>query len=214
MRSVRQLYYKVISITNKKQPMILPIVAYGDPVLRKVGKNITKDYPKLEELIDNMRETMKNAQGVGLAAPQIGKDIRLFLIDASPFAESDELEEDEKEFLQGFNRIFINARIIEEEGEEWVFNEGCLSIPNINEDVFRNETIHIEYLDEHFEKKTETLSGLAARIFQHEYDHIEGILFTDKLSSLKKRLLKKKLENISKGNVEVAYRMKFPKLKK
>ena len=214
MRSVRQLYYKVISITNKKQPMILPIVAYGDPVLRKVGKNITKDYPKLEELIDNMRETMKNAEGVGLAAPQIGKDIRLFLIDASPFAESDELEEDEKEFLQGFNRIFINAQIIEEEGEEWVFNEGCLSIPNINEDVFRNETIHIEYLNEHFEKKTETLSGLAARIFQHEYDHIEGILFTDKLSSLKKRLLKKKLENISKGNVEVAYRMKFPKLKK
>ncbi len=194
--------------------MILPIVAYGDPVLRKVGKNITKDYPKLEELIDNMRETMKNAQGVGLAAPQIGKDIRLFLIDASPFAESDELEEDEKEFLQGFNRIFINAQIIKEEGEEWVFNEGCLSIPNINEDVFRNETIHIEYLNEHFEKKTETLSGLAARIFQHEYDHIEGILFTDKLSSLKKRLLKKKLENISKGNVEVAYRMKFPKLKK
>ena len=194
--------------------MILPILAYGDPVLRKVGKDITKDYPKLDELIANMTETMKNAQGVGLAAPQIGKDIRLFLIDASPFADSDELEEEEKLFLQGFNRIFINAQIIEEEGEEWIFNEGCLSIPNINEDVSRNETIHIEYLDENFEKKTDTLSGLTARIFQHEYDHIEGVLFTDKLSSLKKRLLKKKLDNISKGIVDVAYRMKFPKLKK
>ena len=194
--------------------MILPILAYGDPVLRKVGKDITKDYPKLDELISNMKETMKNAQGVGLAAPQIGRDIRLFLIDASPFAESDELEEEEKLFLQGFNRIFINAQIIDEEGDEWVFNEGCLSIPNINEDVFRNETINIEYLNENFEKKTDTLSGLAARIFQHEYDHIEGILFTDKLSSLKKRLLKKKLENISKGKIDVSYRMKFPNLKK
>lgn len=194
--------------------MILPIVAYGDPVLRKVGKEITKDYPNLDELLINMKETMKNAQGVGLAAPQIGKDIRLFLIDASPFAESDELDDEEKSYLKGFNKIFINAQIIEEEGEEWAFNEGCLSIPNINEDVFRNETIKIEYLDENFEKKTETLFGLAARIFQHEYDHIEGILFTDKLSSLKKRLLKKKLENISKGNIDVAYRMKFPKLKK
>lgn len=194
--------------------MILPIVAYGDPVLRKVGKGITKDYPKLDELIINMRETMKNAQGVGLAAPQIGKDIRLFLIDASPFSENEELEEEERNFLKNFNKTFINAQIIEEEGEEWAFNEGCLSIPNINEDVFRNETIHIEYLDENFETKKETLSGLAARIFQHEYDHIEGILFTDKLSSLKKRLLKKKLENISKGKVEVDYRMKFPNQKK
>jgi len=194
--------------------MILPIIAYGDPVLRKVGKEITKDYPKLDELIANMTETMKNAQGVGLAAPQIGKDIRLFLIDASPFAESDELEEEEKMFLQGFNKVFINAKIIEEEGDEWVFNEGCLSIPNINEDVYRNDTIHIEYQDENFENKKDTLSGLAARIFQHEYDHIEGILFTDKLSTLKKRLLKKKLENISKGKVDIGYRMKFPKLKK
>jgi len=194
--------------------MILPIRAYGDPVLRKVGKDITKDYPQLDELISNMKETMKNAQGVGLAAPQIGKDIRLFLIDASPFAESDELEEEEKEFLKEFNRTFINAKIIEEEGDEWAFNEGCLSIPNINEDVYRNETIHIEYEDENFEKKKDTLSGLAARIFQHEYDHIEGVLFTDKLSSLKKRLLKKKLENISKGKVDIGYRMKFPNLKK
>ena len=194
--------------------MVLPIVAYGDPVLRKVGKEITQEYPDLEELIVNMQETMKNAQGVGLAAPQIGRDIRLFLIDASPFAESDELEEEEKEFLKTFKKTFINAQIIEEEGEEWAFSEGCLSIPNINEDVYRNETITIEYQDENFNQKKETLSGLAARIFQHEYDHIEGILFTDKLSSLKKRLLKKKLENISKGKVEVDYRMRFPNLKK
>lgn len=194
--------------------MILPIVAYGDPVLRKVGKDITQDYPKLEELIVNMRETMKNAQGVGLAAPQIGKDIRLFLIDASPFAENEELDQEERDFLKNFNKTFINAQIIEEEGEEWVFSEGCLSIPNINEDVYREETIHVEYVDENFEQKEETLSGLAARIFQHEYDHIEGILFTDKLSTLKKRLLKKRLDNISKGNIDVDYRMKFPKQKK
>lgn len=194
--------------------MILPIVAYGDPVLRKMGKQIPKDYPNLNELLANMRETMKNAQGVGLAAPQIGKDIRLFLIDASPFSENEELDEEERNFLKNFDKIFINAEIVEEEGDEWAFNEGCLSIPNINEDVYRNETIHIEYLDENFEKQKESLNGVAARIFQHEYDHIEGILFTDKLSTLKKRLLKKKLENISKGIVDVDYRMKFPKLKK
>lgn len=194
--------------------MILPIIAYGDPVLRKVGKDITKDYPKLDELILNMKETMKNAQGVGLAAPQIGKDIRLFLIDASPFAESDELEEEEKEFLKGFKRTFINAQIIEEEGEEWVFNEGCLSIPDVREDVIRKPNITIEYLDENFEKHTESLDGLAARVFQHEYDHIEGILFTDKLSSLKKRIIKKKLENISKGKIRADYRMRFPNQKK
>jgi len=194
--------------------MILPIIAYGDPVLRKVGKEIAKDYPNLEELIINMRETMKNAQGVGLAAPQIGKEIRLFLINASPFSENEELDEEERDFLKNFNKTFINPEIIEENGDEWAFTEGCLSIPNINEEVYRNESIHIEYVDENFEKKKESLNGLAARIFQHEYDHIEGILFTDKLSTLKKRLLKKKLENISKGIVDVDYRMKFPKQKK
>lgn len=193
--------------------MVLPIVAYGDPVLRKVGKDIEKDFPGLEELIENMKETMKNAQGVGLAAPQIGKDIRLFLIDASPFAENEELDEEERSFLKDFKRTYINARILEEEGDDWAFNEGCLSIPNINEDVYRPEIIHVEYLDEDFNKKTESLGGLAARIFQHEYDHIEGILFTDKLSSLKKRLLKKKLDNISKGKVDVSYRMRFPNAK-
>ncbi len=194
--------------------MILPIVAYGDPVLRKVGKEIEKDYPNLTELIANMKETMYNASGVGLAAPQIGKDIRLFVIDASPFAADEDLSDEDRKVLEGFNRVFINAKILEEEGEEWVFNEGCLSIPDVREDVWRKPTITIEYQDENFETKTEVLSGLAARVFQHEYDHIEGVLFTDKLSSLKKRLIKKKLENISKGKIRSDYRMRFPKLKR
>ncbi|MDH3322237.1 MAG: peptide deformylase [Flavobacteriaceae bacterium] len=194
--------------------MILPVIAYGDPVLRKVGKDIDKDYPNLSKLIENMKETMYNANGVGLAAPQIGKDIRLFLIDASPFSENEELDEEERAFLKDFNKVFINARIVEEEGEDWGFSEGCLSIPNINEEVMRQETIHVTYVDENFLPQKATLSGLAARVFQHEYDHIEGVLFTDKLSTLKKRLLKKKLENISKGKVDVDYRMRFPKLKR
>ncbi len=194
--------------------MILPIVAYGDPVLRKVGKEIDQDYPNLSELIENMKETMHNAKGVGLAAPQIGKAIRLFIIDASPFEDNEELEDEERKFLKDFKGVFINPEILEESGDEWAFGEGCLSIPNINEDVFREETVEIEYLDESFQTQKRTLKGLAARIFQHEYDHIEGVLFTDKLSTLKKRLLKKKLDNISKGKVEVDYRMKFPMIKK
>jgi len=194
--------------------MILPIVAYGDPVLRKVGKDIDADYPELEKLISNMWETMNNAQGVGLAAPQIGRAIRLFLIDASPFGEDEDLSEAERSVLKDFKHVFINAQIISEEGDEWAFNEGCLSIPDIREDVFRKEQITIEYQDENFVKQVKTLNGLAARVFQHEYDHIEGILFTDKLSSLKKRLLKKKLENISKGKIEADYRMRFPKAKR
>jgi len=194
--------------------MILPIIAYGDPVLRKTGVEIDKDYPNLSELIINMEETMQNANGVGLAAPQVGKAIRLFLVDASPFSESDELEDEERAFLKEFKRVFINPKIIEERCEEWAFSEGCLTIPNINEDVLRKETIDIEYFDINFKAKKETLNGLAARIFQHEYDHIEGVLFTDKLSSLKKRLLKKKLDNISKGKIDVDYRMKFPNLKR
>lgn len=194
--------------------MILPIVAYGDPVLRKVAKEIDADYPNLEKLISDMKETMYNAQGVGLAAPQIGKDIRLFVIDASPFAEEDELSEEEHLQLKDFNKVFINAQIIEEDGDDWAFNEGCLSIPDVREDVFRQEKVTFEYQDENFEKHTMTLTGLAARVFQHEYDHIEGILFTDKLSTLKKRLIKKKLENISKGKINAGYRMRFPNLKK
>ena len=194
--------------------MILPIVAYGDPVLRKVGKEIDKNYPNLKELIANMKETMYNASGVGIAAPQIGKDIRLFVIDASPFAEDEELSQEDRDALKNFNKVFINAEIVEETGDEWVFNEGCLSIPDVREDVFRQESVTVEYQDEDFKTHTETFTGLAARVFQHEYDHIEGILFTDKLSSLKKRLIKKKLENISKGKINADYRMRFPKLKK
>lgn len=191
--------------------MVLPIVAYGSPVLRKVGAEIDKDYPDLKELIQNMKDTMKNARGVGLAAPQIGKAIRLFLVDTSPFSEDDELSKEEQEFLKDYKKVFINAKIINEDGTEWAFAEGCLSIPGINEDVFRKNKLTIEYFDENFKKHTENLDGLAARVVQHEYDHIEGKLFTDKLSSLKKRLLKKKLNNISKGNIDVDYRMKFPK---
>ena len=194
--------------------MILPIVAYGDPVLRKVAVAIDAAYPDLEKLIANMKETMYNASGVGLAAPQIGKAIRLFLIDASPFSEDDDLSEEERTLLKSFNRVFINPKILEEEGEEWIFNEGCLSIPDVREDVSRQPKITIEYQDENFMIHTETLEGLAARVFQHEYDHIEGILFTDKLSTLKKRIIKKKLENISKGKISADYRMRFPNAKK
>ena len=194
--------------------MILPIVAYGDPVLRKECKDIDADYPNLKELIVNMKETMYNASGVGLAAPQIGKAIRLFLIDASPFAEDEDLDEADRETLKSFNKVFINAQILEEEGEEWSFNEGCLSIPDVRQDVLRQPKVTIEYQDEDFKTHTEVLEGLAARVFQHEYDHIEGVLFTDKISSLKKRLIKKKLENISKGKINADYRMRFPNLKK
>ena len=194
--------------------MILPIIAYGDPVLRKVGVTIDNDYPNLSELIDNMKETMDNAHGVGLAAPQIGKAIRLFLVDTTPFAEDEDLDKKEREFLANFDKVFINAKILEETGDEWAFNEGCLSIPDVREDVFRKDTITIEYFDANFKKHTETLTGTAARVVQHEYDHIEGILFTDKLSSLKKRLIKKKLDNISKGKINPDYRMRFYKTKK
>ena len=194
--------------------MILPIIAYGDPVLRKLGKSIDKDYPALESLLDNMFETMYGAKGIGLAAPQIGLPIRIFIVDATPFKDDEELELEERNFLSTFKQVFINAQIIDETGDEWVFNEGCLSIPDVREDVFRNETVKIEYLDEKFEKHTKEFSGIAARIIQHEYDHIQGILFTDKLSSLKKRLIKGKLANISKGKIRIDYRMRFPDMKK
>ena len=194
--------------------MILPIVAYGDPVLKKKAKDINKDYPKLSELIDNMFETMYNAHGVGLAAPQIGLSIRIFIVDAEPFSEDEELSEQEAEKLKGFKKVFINPVILEETGDEWAFCEGCLSIPDIREDVFRNEKIKIKYFDEDFNEHLEEYDGLAARVIQHEYDHIEGVLFTDKLSSLKKRLIKGKLNNISKGKVNADYRMRFPVAKK
>lgn len=194
--------------------MILPIVAYGDPVLRKVGTEIDKDYPNLSDLIDNMWETMYHAHGVGLAAPQIGLPIRIFMVDATPFADDEDLTEEEQNQLKDFKRVFINAKILEETGKEWAFNEGCLSIPDVREDVIRKETLTISYLDENFEPHKETFDGMLARVIQHEYDHIEGILFTDKLSSLKKRLLKGRLANISKGKINVDYRMRFPELKK
>ena len=194
--------------------MILPIVAYGDPVLKKKGKEITKDYPNFDTLLESMFETMYNALGVGLAAPQIGLPIRLFLVDTTPFAEDEVLTKEEQEALNGFKRVFINAKIVEEEGDEWAFNEGCLSIPDVREDVFRKPNITIEYLDENFKSYKESFDGLIARVIQHEYDHIEGILFTDKLSSLKKRLIKARLTNISKGKIDVDYRMRFPDQKK
>ncbi len=194
--------------------MILPIVAYGDPVLRKETEEITKDYPKFDELLENMFETMYEARGIGLAAPQIGLPIRLFIVDASPFGDDEDLSEEEQKFASTFKRVFINAQIIEESGYEWAFNEGCLSIPDVREDVFRQPEIVIEYQDENFKKHKETFSGMVARIIQHEYDHIEGILFTDKLSPLKKRLIKSKLANISKGNIKIDYRMRFPNAKK
>lgn len=190
--------------------MILPIRAFGDAVLRKHGQEIDKDYPGLQDLVNNMFETMESANGIGLAAPQIGLDIRLFVVDLSPLAE-DEDYEDIAEELKGFRKVLINAKILEESGEEWKFNEGCLSIPDVREDVKRKETIVIEYYDENFVKHTETFSDMRARVIQHEYDHIEGILFTDHLSSLKKKLVKGKLAKISQGEVSVNYKMRFPK---
>ena len=191
--------------------MILPIVAYGDPVLKKTAEDIDKDYPKLDPLIANMFETMYNAQGVGLAAPQIGLSIRLFIVDTTPFAEANEEEEAESdERLKGFKKVFINPEILEEEGESWDFNEGCLSIPDIREDVSRQEQVLIRYYDEQFQLHEETYDGIIARVIQHEYDHIEGILFTDHLSGLRRRLLKARLNSISKGKINVAYKMRFP----
>ncbi len=194
--------------------MILPIVAYGDPVLRKETEEITKDYPNLDKVLENMFETRYEARGIGLAAPQVNIPIRLFIVDSSPFGDDEDLSEEEQNFVSTFKRIFINARILDESGDEWAFNEGCLSIPDVREDVFRQPDIVVEYHDENFKKHKETFSGMVARIIQHEYDHIEGILFTDKLSPLKKRLIKGKLANISKGNVSIDYRMKFPNAKK
>jgi len=190
--------------------MILPIVAYGDPVLRKKAAPVTQDYPKLDELIDNMFETMYGASGVGLAAPQIGKAIRIFVVDATPFADDEDLSKEEQARLKTFKKAFINPEILEETGDEWAFSEGCLSIPGINEDVFRCPDIKIKYQDQDFNEHVEEFDGLLARVIQHEYDHIEGILFTDKLSSLKKRIIKSKLAGISKGKTKADYRMRFP----
>ena len=194
--------------------MVIPIVAYGDPVLRKEAEMITADYPDLDILIQNMWETMYGASGVGLAAPQVGKSIRLFLVDTEPFSEDEDFTPEERAQLKGFKKVFINAEMVEESGEKWTFNEGCLSIPEIREDVSRNDTITLRYFDENFKEHTETFTGLLARVIQHEYDHIEGVLFTDHLSSLKRRLLKGRLTNITKGNIDVDYKMRFPAMTK
>ncbi len=195
--------------------MILPVVAYGDPVLKKEAEEITKDYPDLKKLIADMFETMYEAAGVGLAAPQIGKSIRLFVVDGSPFAEEEDEEEDPRAVgIEDFKQVFINPIIEEEFGEEWSFKEGCLSIPKVREEVYRKEKVRITYYDENWNFKDEIFDGYAARIIQHEYDHIEGVLFTDHLSAIKKKLISKKLQNISKGEVSVDYRMKFPAAKK
>jgi len=181
--------------------MVFPIVAYGDPVLKKQAQDIEKDELDVQQLAADMFETMYNASGIGLAAPQIGKSLRMFIADAAP------LEDEE---IGDWKQVFINPEIIEEAGDDWVFEEGCLSIPTIREDVIRPEKLKIHYFDENWNEHTEEFDGMQARIIQHEYDHIEGILFTDHLSAFKKRLLKSKLTNISKGIVKVDYRMSFP----
>ncbi|MFT3822448.1 MAG: peptide deformylase [Chitinophagaceae bacterium] len=192
--------------------MILPIVAYGAPILRSVSKDITPDYPGLEKFIADMWETMYASNGVGLAAPQVNKDVRVFVVDSAQIF--DNLDEDEVGKYPdepGVKQVFINAHIVELDGEEWAYNEGCLSIPKIREDVYRNETVTLEYVDENFQPHTATFRGITARVILHEYDHIEGKLFIDYLKPLKKKMLKGKLEDISKGKVRVDYKMVFPK---
>ena len=189
--------------------MILPIVAYGNPVLKKKSDNIKSNYENLDELIDNMWETMYAASGVGLAAPQIGLSIRIFIVDASPFSKDESLSLEERQNLSKFKKVFINPVIKAITNDLNIFNEGCLSIPDIREDVLRENEINIEYYDQSFQKQNLILKGLRARVVQHEYDHIEGILFTDKLSAFKKRLIKGKLNNISKGKVNTDYLMSF-----
>ncbi|MBS1593352.1 MAG: peptide deformylase [Bacteroidetes bacterium] len=184
--------------------MFLPIVAYGDPVLRKMGVEIDKDYPGLAKLIDDMFETMEKSKGVGLAAPQVGKAIRLFVIDSTKMY-------DEEEEHKGVREVFINAEIIQETGSEWAYEEGCLSIPGIREDVSRKPTLRIRYYDKNWKEQEKEFDDMNARVIQHEYDHIEGKLFIDHIKPLRRSLLKSKLEKISKGDVDVSYRMKFPK---
>lgn len=195
--------------------MILPIVAYGNPSLKKESSEIDSDFPNLKELIRDMYETMYNAQGVGLAAPQIGKNIRVFVVDGSPFAddEDEEIPDPKAENISNFKKVFINPIIEDESGAEWLFQEGCLSIPGIRENVKRKESLVITYFDENWNFKEETYEGYQARIIQHEYDHLEGILFTDLITPIKRKLLQKKLKNISNGVVEVKYKMSFPIVK-
>lgn len=192
--------------------MILPIVAYGAQVLRKKGAEISADYPDLAKLIEDMWETMYASNGVGLAAPQINKDIRLFVVDSAQIFEHQEAEDKGKYPDEpGIKRVFINAHIKSLAGEEWPYNEGCLSIPNIREDVFRAAEVELEYMDEQFQTKTEIFKGITARVILHEYDHIEGKLFIDYLKPLRKKMLQGKLNDISKGKTRVDYKMIFIK---
>lgn len=192
--------------------MTLPIVAYGHPVLRTVCKDITPDYPNLQKFIEDMWETMYDSNGVGLAAPQVNREIRLFVMDSTQIFENMEDEEkDDYADYPGTKQVFINAHIAELDGEEWPYNEGCLSIPKIREDIYRQETVTLNYVDENFEPHTKTFSGITARVILHEYDHIEGKLFIDYMKPLKRKLLKGKLDDISKGKVSVDYKMMFPK---
>jgi peptide deformylase len=193
--------------------MILPIVAYGHPVLRKMATDITPDYPGLDKLIADMWDTMYGSSGVGLAAPQINRDIRLFVIDSAQiFANRDE-DDEEEEYpdAPGTKGVFINAHIVEEAGDDWAYNEGCLSIPKVREDIYRAEEVTLRYLDETFTEQTKTFNGITGRIILHEYDHIDGKLFIDHLPPLKRKLLKRKLDTISRGGIRVDYRMLFPK---
>ena len=187
--------------------MILPVVAYGHPVLKKVAEDISPDYPDLKQFLADMWETMYVSDGVGLAAPQVNRSIRLFVIDASAFGEK-------YPEAEHFKKAFLNANIYKEEGDEFSFNEGCLSFPGLREDIIRKPVIHIRYVDENFVEHDERFEGVIARVIQHEYDHIEGIVFVDRIPTLKKMLLKRRLTDISRGNVDVAYRMLFPQLKK
>jgi peptide deformylase len=192
--------------------MILPIVAYGSPVLRKVCTDITADYPHLNKLIEDMWDTMYNSKGVGLAAPQINKDIRLFVMDSVQIIES--LDDEEKKDYpndEGYKGVFINAHITSLNGEDWAYNEGCLSIPKIREDIYRKEEVTIDFMDENFSRHTKTFNGITARVILHEYDHIDGKLFIDLLVPLKRKLLKRKLDDITKGKISVDYKMVFAK---
>ena len=195
--------------------MILPIIAYGDPLLKKESEEITADYPSLDLLVENMFETMYQAKGVGLAAPQVGLNIGLFNVDGAPFADEEGDEPDPRAVgMETFKKVFINPVIEEESGDVWAFQEGCLSIPKIRENVHRKSDILLSYYDENWAFHEERFSGYAARIIQHEYDHIEGILFTDRLNPLKKKLVQKKLKQIAEGLVSTDYKLKFYKLKR
>ncbi len=192
--------------------MIVPIVAYGNPVLKKISKPVQPDYPELQTLIANMWETMYNGRGVGLAAPQVGINIRLFIVDSEQLVKDNEAEKNEVDkypLTKGIKKVFINPEIIKETGEHWLYEEGCLSIPEVRVKIYRHPVILLKYFDENFQEYEEEFDGLNARIIQHEHDHLEGILLTDRMSPLKRSLIKKKLENISIGKIDVKYKMKF-----